>query len=59
MIPKYTIRITNTGLGKYIEIGADDFSEFKKKTISGKSAIYALLDRAEEEIGKASSNSPK
>lgn len=48
---KYTIQITNTVTGRYLKLGTDELTEWKKKTLSGKSAIYELLDRAETELG--------
>lgn len=55
MKPRYTITIVDNFKQKELTFGVDDFSEFKQKTLTGKSAIYEQLDRFEEDVVKTDS----
>lgn len=60
MLPRFTIKITDNKLGKFIHVGVEEFEELRRKTISGKSLFYDTLDRFEEEVlGKTRSNPTK
>ncbi len=53
--PRYTLTLTDNKLGKYMAIGAEELKQFRDKGITGKSHIYALLERFEEEVARKNS----
>lgn len=50
MKPRYTLTITDNELGKEMTIASDEYTDFKRKTLTSSSAVYEMLDKFEKEV---------